>query len=112
MSDLTGEELVRAVHEAALAGGTPIFNLPDMPEGQPGAEELKTFKREAPRLLAEGHKGRFALIKGDRVWSVWDTQRDAIQAGQERFGQGPFTVQEVQWYVRRQRWGYYRTCPG
>jgi hypothetical protein len=110
MSNPTGDDLVRAVHEAAVAGGTPIFNLPDLPNNQSGAAELKAFKREAPRLIAEGHKGRFALIKGDQVCSVWDTERDAIQAGRERFGQEPFTVEEVQWYVRRLRWGYYRTC--
>jgi hypothetical protein len=48
--------------------------------------EARTYRREVERLLAEGHAGRHALIKGDEVISVWDTQRDALQAGREKFG--------------------------
>ena len=111
MRNLTGKELVQASFEAAIAGATPILNEPDMPADQPGAAEFNVFKREVAQLIAEGHKGRFALIKGDCILSsVWDTQRDAIQAGRERFGSEPFTVQEIQWYLRRLRWGYYSTC--
>src|SRR5437899_47762 len=106
MSDLTPEELVRAVHEAAVAGGTPVCGVPDIPDGQPLAEEWQTFRRELSRLIANGHKGRFALVKGGRVDSVWDTQRDALQAGQERFPGETFLVQEVQWFLRRLRRGY------
>lgn len=52
-------------------------------------EEIRTYVRELPRLIAEGHAGRFVLIKGDEVLSVWDTFDDACQAGRERF---PFGV--------------------
>jgi hypothetical protein len=104
-------ELVRAVHEAAVVGGTLVQDLPDPPAGEPYAEEWKTFKREVYRLMWGGNKGRFALIKGDRVLSVWDTQDDAIQAGRERFGQKPIFVQEVQLYVKPIRSGYARQCP-
>jgi hypothetical protein len=110
MNPLTGKELVEALHEAAIAGAAPVFKEPDMPAEQPGAAEFNAFKREVPRLIAEGHKGRYALIQGDRVCSVWDTERDAIQAGRECFGQQPFVVQEVQWFLRRLRWGYHRLC--
>lgn len=47
--------------------------------------EIRTYRRELPRLLAEGHEGRYALIKGDQLLSVWDTFDDACQAGRERF---------------------------
>jgi hypothetical protein len=57
--------------------------------------ELATYRRERDRLLAEGEQGRFALVYGEEVISVWDTWRDAIQAGHERFGLQPFLVQEV-----------------
>jgi hypothetical protein len=50
--------------------------------------EIRTYRRELPRLLAEGHEGRFVLIKGNEVLSVWDTFGDAHQAGRERFGMG------------------------
>jgi hypothetical protein len=103
-------ELVRAIHEAAVVGGTLVDQIPDPAPGEPFAEEWKTFKRQVYRLMCAGNKGRFALIKGDRVLSVWDTQSDAIQAGRERFGREPFFVQEVQLYVKPIRSGYLRRC--
>lgn len=108
---MDANELVRAVHEAAIVGGTIIDQVPDPPAGVPFAEEWQTFKREVYRLLCAGNKGRFALIKGNQVVSVWDTQSDAIQAGRERFDQQPFFVQEVQLYVKPIRSGYVRQCP-
>jgi hypothetical protein len=57
--------------------------------------EIKTYRRELPRLLAEGQEGRVALIKGDEVVSVWDTFEDAYQAGRERFGLDVFIAQPV-----------------
>jgi hypothetical protein len=59
------------------------------------APEFAAYLRELPRLLAEGHAGRYALLKGDEVLSVWDTQRDVLQAGYERFGLEPFTVKKI-----------------
>jgi hypothetical protein len=103
-------ELVRAVHEAAVVGGKLVHEIPDPAEGEPFADEWKTFKREVYRLMCHGGRGRFALIKGDKVVSVWDTHNDAIQAGRERFGQEPFMVQEIQLYVKPLRSGYVRLC--
>jgi hypothetical protein len=57
--------------------------------------EIATYRRELPRLLAEGHEGRFVLIKGDQVFGVWDTFDDATQAGHDRFGLGPFLAQPI-----------------
>ena len=39
--------------------------------------EIATYRRELPRLLAEGYAQRFVLIKGDQVVGVWDTSDDA-----------------------------------
>lgn len=108
---MDANEFVRAMHEAAVVGGTLVDQVPDIPDGEPLAEEWKTFKREVYRLMCEGGKGRFALIKGDRVLSVWDTWSDAVQAGRERFGLEPFLIQEVQLYVKPVRSGYSRLCP-
>jgi hypothetical protein len=62
---------------------------------EPLKQELSTFLRELPRLLAEGNEGRFALVKGNEVVSVWDTSDDAYQAGCERYGMGPFLAQPI-----------------
>ena len=58
-------------------------------------KEIATYLRELPRLLEEGHDGRHALIKGDEVLSIWDTDNDAIQAGCERFGLEPIFVKKI-----------------
>jgi hypothetical protein len=58
-------------------------------------QEITTYLRELPRLLVEGHTGRHALIKGDQLLSIWDTQGDAIQAGRERFGLVPIFVKTI-----------------
>jgi hypothetical protein len=57
--------------------------------------EIATYLRELPRLLAEGEEGRYVLIKGDQVVSIWDTADDAYQAGCERFGLEPFLAQPI-----------------
>ncbi len=57
--------------------------------------EFHTYRRELPRLLQEGHAGRYALIKEDQVLSIWDTQRDVLQAGYERFGLELFAVKKI-----------------
>lgn len=61
----------------------------------PLAEEVRTFFRELPRLLDEGGHGRFALVKADTIHGVWDTQRDAILFGRERFPEGGFLAQPI-----------------
>ena len=48
--------------------------------------EAETYRREVGRLLAEAHAGRHALIKGDEIVSIWDTQRDALQTGRDKYG--------------------------
>lgn len=57
--------------------------------------EIATYLRELPRLLEEGHAWRHALVKGDEILSIWDTQGDAIQAGVERFGLDPIFVKTI-----------------
>ena len=51
--------------------------------------ELAVFQHEKERLIREGHENRYVLIHGDKIDSIWDTQKDAIQAGYMRFGLPP-----------------------
>jgi hypothetical protein len=75
----------------------PPINI--LPSGRRALElykqEIATYLRELPRMIEEGHAGRHALVKGDEVVSIWDTQGDAIQAGRERFGLDPIFVKKV-----------------
>ena len=57
--------------------------------------EMETYYRELPRLIEDGEEGRYVVVKGGTVYSVWDTFRDARQRGGELFGMEQFMVQEV-----------------
>jgi hypothetical protein len=74
--------------------------LPDLPPDDVLAREWQTYKREMPRLLAEGQEGRFVLIKGDEVIGIWDTWQEAARTGRARFGMVPIMVHEIQAHER------------
>jgi hypothetical protein len=57
--------------------------------------EIATYRRELPRLLEEGQSWRHALIRGNDVLSIWDTQGEAIQAGRLQFGLEPIFVKMI-----------------
>jgi hypothetical protein len=57
--------------------------------------DFEGYRRELPRLLAEGQANRFALIQDGQVVGVWDTYGDARQAGYDRFDGAPFSVNRV-----------------
>ena len=68
--------------------------LADLPVGDPLAEELATYKSEARRLIAEGHEGRFVLIKNGTIVGIWNTWLEALNAGEERFGSAGYFGQQ------------------
>jgi hypothetical protein len=55
--------------------------------------ELATYERLKPELQAQ--PGRFALIKGDDLVGVYNTYRDALQVGYDRFGLDGFFLKEM-----------------
>lgn len=65
------------------------------PPGDPIHLEVSAFRRELPRLLAEGHEGKWALIKGDEIIGLYDTLDDGYRAGLERYLGQQFLVQPV-----------------
>jgi hypothetical protein len=56
-------------------------------------KELDTYRREFPKLL--NRAGKFALVQGDAVISVWDSYEDAIQEGYRLFSLKPFLVKQI-----------------
>ncbi len=86
------------------------FSLPCPPtttaeERQRLERDFETYRRELPRLLAEGHAERYVLIKDAQVISLWDTQSDALQAGHLLFGEDRFAVNRLNPQdVRRLAW--------
>ena len=57
--------------------------------------EMEAYYRALPQLIEDGEEGRYAIVKGDTVYSAWDTYRDALQYGYERFGAEQFMVQVI-----------------
>jgi hypothetical protein len=66
----------RCIHYTELADATPGGVL---------ADEWNTFRRELPRLLAEGHEGKFALLKGNEIIGLYDTWEAGYAAGLQRY---------------------------
>ena len=56
-------------------------------------QEIKTYERELPGLLA--HEGKFVLIKGDCVAGTFDTWEEAVGEGYRRFGPVAFLAHEI-----------------
>ncbi|MDA1190818.1 MAG: hypothetical protein O3A46_03930 [Candidatus Poribacteria bacterium] len=58
------------------------------------AEEIEAF--ESLRAdLSETDEGHYVLIKGSRLFGVFDKEIDAVRRGIEWFGSGPFLVKEI-----------------
>lgn len=56
--------------------------------------ELQTFNAQKSRLIGKA-KGKFALVKEDKVIDFFDTKPDAIRRGYEQFGNVPFLVKQI-----------------
>jgi hypothetical protein len=92
----------------------PTLHYSELPPAEPGsmiAREWDTYRREAGRLLAEGHEGRFALIKRDQIVDLFDTHEEAQAAGSARFLLEPYLIQQVRTYEPLYHHVRYRPCP-
>jgi hypothetical protein len=49
------------------------------------AREWNFYRGQIGRLLAEGHEGKWVLIKGEEVVGIWDTEEKANQVRVQRF---------------------------
>jgi hypothetical protein len=102
-----GRALVEALHREAAeqAQGQPqppterpTIHFTELPEARPDDVlylEWNTYRREVGRLLAEGHEGKFVLIKGESIVSLYDSWDAAREAGLRLFAQGPHLIQQV-----------------
>lgn len=57
-------------------------------------QEIKYFETARDQLLGKA-KGKFALIKGDKLIDIFENQLDAIKIGYEKFGNEPFLVKQI-----------------
>nr|WP_298724398.1 hypothetical protein [uncultured Steroidobacter sp.] len=56
-------------------------------------QEIATYNRLLPELLAQ--KGKYVLIKGAELAGIFDSYRDALAAGYQRFKLDSFLVKQV-----------------
>src|SRR5437763_11282574 len=76
----------------------PTIHFTEMPDPKPDSQtfrEEQTFRRELPRLLAEGHEGKWALIKGDEIIGLYATFDESCCAGLKRYLMDGYIVQPV-----------------
>ena len=56
--------------------------------------EWRFFEKNRDRFVAEA-EGKFALVKGRRLFGFYESERDALDEGYRRFGHPPFMVKRV-----------------
>ena len=57
-------------------------------------KEIEVYESQKAELLDKS-KGKFVLIKDDKVIDIFDTEIDAIRQGYKRFGNVPFLVKQI-----------------
>jgi hypothetical protein len=62
---------------------------------QPLAIELKTYEQHKDELLQHG-EGKYVLIAGETIIGTYDTKLDAVAAGHQQVGPGPFLVKKIE----------------
>lgn len=58
-------------------------------------EEIKTYQTEKARLVSE-HNGKYVLIKGIAIVGIFESEKDALKIGIEKFGNTPFLVKKIE----------------
>jgi hypothetical protein len=69
--------------------------LPEDTSGGPLSREWNFYRREVGRMLAEGHEGRWVLIKGEEIVGIWDTEGEADAVRLERFLMQPVLMKRI-----------------
>ncbi|MSU76554.1 MAG: hypothetical protein EXS16_00510 [Gemmataceae bacterium] len=80
------ERTVQSVPFDSLSDASPDIRL---------RPEWETYQVLVSRLLAEGHAGKYVLIKADQLIGIWDRHADAVESGYQRFAGEPFLVHEI-----------------
>lgn len=56
--------------------------------------EFQTFQENKPNLV-KNHKGKFVLIKDDKIIDIFDNDLEAVKQGNELFKDSHFLVNEI-----------------
>jgi hypothetical protein len=66
----------------------PSLNVPEL------ETELQYFNEHRAEFMEQA-AGKFALIKGDRLIGMFDSETSAIRNGYQKLGNVPFLVKQV-----------------
>lgn len=75
-----------------------MIHYTELPPAQPHSpltKEWDFYRREVARLLADGHEGRFVLIKGEELIGIWDTEKEAEAVAHQRYWRQPCLIHQV-----------------
>lgn len=56
-------------------------------------KELEVYKRRLPELRLQ--QGKYVVIKGDELLSIFDTYSDALTAAYKKYGLAPFLLKQI-----------------
>jgi hypothetical protein len=102
-----GREAFEAVFRAAFEhhrrnptppAEPPTIHYTELPNSEPNSpicQEWNHYRREVPRLLAEGQEGRFLLIKGEEIIGIWDTQEEAKAVALQKYLMQPCLIHQI-----------------
>ena len=78
----------------------PYTEVPPFPPDTPFAAEWNALRRAMPQLLADGHDGHTALIRGDTIIGVYEDRTEALTEGYRRFPDGRYIVPHIESRIR------------
>jgi hypothetical protein len=76
----------------------PTIHYTELPDGAPDSPfktEWDFYRRTVGRFLAEGHEGKWLLIKGEEIVGMWDTEEEANQVRVQRFLMEPVLMKQI-----------------
>lgn len=73
----------------------PYTELPAPQADGSNALEWNFYRGEVGRLLAEGHEGKFILIKGEEVIGIWDTREEAKAIALQKYLMQPCLIHQI-----------------
>jgi hypothetical protein len=73
----------------------PWTEIPEDTSDGPLSTEWNFYRREVGRLLAEGHEGRWLLIKGEEIIGIWATREEAFAEQTARYPRVPSLVRQI-----------------
>ena len=91
----------------------PTIHFSELPEAKPDSplyHEWNFYRRIIGRLLAEGHEGKWLLIKREELIGIWDTQADADAVRLDRFLMQPVLMKRILTREPLLHIGYNRLC--